>query len=89
MNPREEKERSIAENETFVRLIQAAQDDPKFREKLIAILSLDSFNRKSVLNAFIENMQRDSVTEDLIAAMADLLDDEVAELALKVIEKSH
>ena len=87
MNPREEKEHSIAENETFVRLIQAAQDDPEFRKELIAILSLDSFNRRSVLNAFIDNMQRDSVPEDLIAAMADLLDDDVAELALKEIGK--
>lgn len=80
-----QKHCSIAENETFVRLIQAAQDDPEFREKLIAILSLDSFNRKSVLHAFIDTMQRDSVPKDLIAAMAGLLDDEVAELALSVI----
>lgn len=87
MNPREEKERSISENETFVRLIQAAQDDPEFREKLIAILSLDSFNRRSVLNAFIDNMRRDSVPEDMIAAMSGLLDDDVAELALKEIGK--
>ncbi len=85
MNPHEEKHRYIAENETFVRLIQAAQDDPEFRGKLIAILSLDSFNRKSVLHAFIENMRRDSVPEDLIASLAGLLDDDVAELALKVI----
>ena len=86
MDPHKEKKLPITENETFIRLIQAAQDDPEFREKLITILSLDSFNRKSVLHAFIENMHRDNVSDEMITAMEGLLDDDVAELALKVID---
>ena len=85
MKTSHKKTTPITENETFIRLIQAAQDDPEFRMQIVSILSLDSFNRKSVLNTLIDNMRLNNESEDLIEAFASLRDDDVAEVALKTI----
>ena len=79
------KSRPITENETFIRLIQAAREDKEFHDQIYAILSLNSFNRKSILNTFIDNMRLNNVSEDLIEALASLREDDVAEVALEVI----
>ena len=78
----------IIENKTFIRLIQAAQDDPEFMKQIVSILSLDSFNRKSVLNTFIDTMRLNNESEELIEAFASIREDDVAEVALKTIEGS-
>ena len=87
MKRSDKKTTLITENETFIRLIQLAQDDAEFRKQLITILSLDGFNRKSVLSAFIENMRVGGVSDDLIEALGSLRDDDVAEVAFKVIKE--
>ncbi|MFC1607906.1 hypothetical protein ACFL47_08040 [Candidatus Latescibacterota bacterium] len=83
------KEQPVTDNETFVRLIQAAQDDPEFSRQIIAILKLDSFNRTSLLGAFIDNMRMNGVAEDMIEALASLRDDDVAKTALRIIERNE
>lgn len=80
------KAKSIAENETFVRMIQVAQEDSEFRHELISVLFLDSFNRRSLLNSFIESMRLKKAPGDLIESFANLLDDEVARAVLEVID---
>jgi hypothetical protein len=72
-------------DETFVRLIQLAGEDPKIKEQILWILSLDSFNRKSALNTFIHNMKLKGAPGDFVSAIACFLDDEVAEKALSIL----
>ena len=85
MKSSHKKTTPITENETFIRLIQAAQDDPEFRMQGVSILSLNSFNRQSVLNTFIDSMRLNNESEELIEALASIRDDDVAEVALKAI----
>lgn len=82
------KRKSISEDETFVTLIRVAQEDVEVRKQLLSILSLDSFNRKSALNSFINEMRLRKAPKDFVAAIANLLDDAVAEKALEVIHKA-
>ena len=74
-------------NETFVRLIQVAKEDPEIREKLLSILSLDKFNRKSALHSFLEQMRLMQAPEELRSAIASFLDDRVAEKGLELLGK--
>lgn len=86
MKTSHKKTTPVTENETFIRLIQAAQDDPDFRTQIVSILTLNSFNRKSVLNTIIDSMRLNNVSEELIEAIASICDDDVAAVALKTIE---
>ena len=74
-------------NETLVRLIRVAKEDPEIREQLLAILSLDKFNRKSALHSFLEQMSLMQAPEELLSAIASFLDDRVAEKGLELLGK--
>jgi hypothetical protein len=78
---------SAGVDETFVRLIQIATEDQEIREQLLRILSLDSFNRKSALNTYIQNMRLKGAPGEFISAIATFLDDGVAEKALSLLSK--
>lgn len=75
----------VSDNETFVTLIQLAQEDEGIRRTLIAILSQDEFNRKSMLNTLIQEMKLKSAPADFVGAIGALLDDDVARKASEMI----
>jgi hypothetical protein len=79
---------SVVANEDFVTLIQVAQQDPIIREQLVAILSLDKFNRTSALNTFVEQLQFQKAPKKFTEAIASFLNDSVAEKALSVLKQS-
>lgn len=79
--------RSAGDDETFVRLIQIARDDPEIREKILGFLRLDSFNRQSALNTFIQQMKLKGAPREFVSAVACFLDDQVAENALAILSK--
>lgn len=76
------KPMSAGDDDTFIRLIQIARQDPEIRRKILGILQMDSFNRKSALNTFIQQMQIKGAPRDFVSAVACFLDDQVAEKAL-------
>ncbi len=78
----------ISENEDFITLLRVAREDPEVCKSLKAILSLDSFNRRSLLNTWLEQMQFQNAPSELIQALSGLTDDDVAARALKVIEEN-
>ena len=80
------KHKSVSDNETFVRLIQAAMEDEELRSQLVGILSLDSFNRQSALNRFLVEMRLKQAPQEFVAAIASFLDDGVAEKALAILK---
>ncbi|MFH1490812.1 MAG: hypothetical protein ABII06_18060 [Pseudomonadota bacterium] len=42
--------RPIVDNEKFITLMQVASEKPDVRKRLMTILTLDRFNRQSLLN---------------------------------------
>lgn len=73
--------------EPFVTLMQLAQEDREIKETLMAILSKDEFNRTSILNTYIEEMQLKGAPKSFISAIACLLDEGVAQKAYTVLQE--
>lgn len=80
------KEKPVGENEPFVNLLQVAKDDPEIKNQLIVILSQPGFNRKSILNSYLDELRYKRAPEDLISAIGCLLDDDIAEKALSILK---
>lgn len=81
--------KQIVENEKFIYLMRAASEVPDVREKLKVILSLDSFNRQSILNTWLRDLKLQGAPNDFIEALSFFLDDSIAEKALEVILESE
>jgi hypothetical protein len=77
------------DNEAFVHLVRAAQDDREFRETVCAVLRQPGFQRKSILNSMARRMAAAGVQEDVIRAVSSLTDDAVAEKVLALLEKEN
>ena len=75
--------------EALVCLVQAAKEDPDLRRKLINLLGLDSFNRSSVLNTFLQEIQLQGAPPELIEAIAYLRNEEIATQAKSLLENSE
>ena len=75
----------LTDNESFVVLIQLAKEDEKIKERIIAILKLDSFNRISLLNTIISEMDLKGAPKDFVEAFSYLKDDNVASRAIEII----
>ena len=81
--------RHIVDNETFIDLMRVAQENSDIRKKFIFILKLDSFNRQSLLNTWLNDLRLQGAPKKLIEALSAFLDDDLAEKALEVINKSE
>lgn len=80
------KSKRVAENEAFITLIRVAQEDADVRNQLVAILSLDRFNRESALNTLLNDLRFKQAPEEFVSAIASLLDDDVAQRSLKILK---
>ncbi|MFT4853442.1 MAG: hypothetical protein ACI9YR_001831 [Bacteroidia bacterium] len=67
-----------AHDESFVRLVRVAQDDPSVRQTLMTLLMLDAFQRQSALGSLLETMRLQGAPVDFIEALDCLRDDDVA-----------
>ena len=70
---------------SFKKLVQVMQDDPLINEKVITILKLDSFQRRNVLNNWLEQLRTRKAPENLLNALSYLFDDSIAEEVVKLI----
>lgn len=69
-------------------LIQAAGEDAGLRRQLVVVLRQGAFHRKSMLNAFLEELRLRHAPTGLKTAVACLLDDALAEEALRLLTVS-
>jgi len=81
---------SIAEyndrrHESFINLIQIMQNDTVINKKIIKILKLDSYQRRSVINNWLEQLRKKNAPTNLTQTLAYLFDDIVAEKVLSLI----
>ena len=69
--------------------MRLAQEDPELRKTLESILTLDAFNRKSLLNTWLQDLRLQRAPQDLISALSCLLEDAVAQKALEVLRAAN
>lgn len=74
---------------SFGTLIEIMRDDKDINEKVMAVLRLDSYKRRAILNDWLEQLRIQKAPQNLINALASLFDDKVAEQVLQFIYKYH
>ncbi|MEW6265866.1 MAG: hypothetical protein AB1641_22570 [Thermodesulfobacteriota bacterium] len=79
--------KTVGDHEAFINLVQVAGEDEEIRKRLTAILEQEPFHRKSLLNTWINDMKMRQAPADFVAAIAMLLDDQVAEKLMEVLRK--
>jgi hypothetical protein len=82
---RKKKKQGNDLDETFIRLIQVANEDKEVKDKLLAILSLEKEKRKFMLNTWLQEMKYKKAPSDFLTSISYFLDDDIAERALKII----
>jgi hypothetical protein len=73
--------------EPLKRLIHVMQKDPIINAEVIKILNLDSYQRRSVLNNWLEQLRLRKAPENLLSALCCLFDDKIAREVLVLINK--
>jgi hypothetical protein len=70
-------------------LIQIARKDPVIKHRLINVLQLNSFERRSVLIIWLEQLRLRNSSKDLLDALSCLFDDKIAEKVLTLINEGE
>jgi len=73
--------------EPLKKLIHVMRNDPIIYSEVIKILNLDSYQRRSVLNNWLEQLRRRRASENLLSALCYLFDDKIAREVLVLINK--
>ena len=69
--------------------MNSTKDDPVVNEKVITILKLDSFQRKSILNNWLEQLRKQNALENLQRALSYLFDEHIAAKVLKIFNNQQ
>jgi hypothetical protein len=72
-------------DDPLVVLIAAASDDPEMTAALVAVLGQPAFHRRSMLGTWDEHLRLNGAPSAVIAALARLTDDDLAERALALL----
>ena len=80
------KQRRLSDNDTFVSLMLLGKKDKLIRNRLLFILQVEPFHRKSLLSELVQQMKRNRVSYDFIAAVSSLREDVVADMALQLLK---
>jgi hypothetical protein len=73
------KEGIVSADEVFVTLVRLGQEDEKISKFLKAVVSLDNFERQSLVNTFVSEMALKGAPAEFIKAIAALRDETIAE----------
>ena len=65
------------------------QNDPVIHDKVIKMLKLDPYQRRLVLNNWLEQLRVRHASENLLSALSSLFDDKTAADVLILINKSE
>jgi len=71
--------------ELLKKLVQVMRDDPLINEKIIKLLRMDSFQRRAVLNNWLEQLRIRKAPDNLLQALSSLFDDKIADQVLAII----
>jgi len=73
------------ESDTLIRLIQVMRDDDVINKKVIEMLKLESYQRRIVLNNWLEHLCGQHAPQNLLKALSCIFDDRIAEQILALI----
>ena len=68
-----------------MQLIQIIRDDTETNQRIIQLLKLDSFQRRRVLNLWLEQLHRNNAPLKLTQTLASFFDDSIAEKVLSFV----
>jgi len=77
-----------ANDDNFVTLLSVAHDSPQIRVQLLSILRHTPFQRKSLINTWLEDLKLAGAPPELQNALSALLDEDVADRALLLLQES-
>jgi hypothetical protein len=75
--------------ESFNTLLQVMRDDQLINDKITILLKMESYQRRYILNYWLEQLQRQNAHEDLCQALACLFDNKIASRVLKIISTNQ
>jgi hypothetical protein len=79
------KTRKSNREDSFIQLLSVIKNDAEIRIRIIHLLKLDSYQRRNVLNRWLEQLRRNSTEENLRQSLSCLFDDEVADKTLSLL----
>jgi hypothetical protein len=79
--------RSVAEVQGFIDLLMAACNDAKINATLERLLAMPNDSRQGRVHAWVTDLIIEKAPQQLVEAVACLMDDAVAEKAYEVIYK--
>ena len=75
-------------SEEIACLVKTAMEDPVIKQRILELLQLNSFERRSVLNIWLEQLRLRNASEELLYVLSCLFDDAIAQKTLSLISKS-
>ena len=75
-------------DDNFLTLLSVAQDSPQIRVQLLSVLRHTPFQRKSLINTWLEDLKLAGAPRELQNALSALLDEDVADRALLLLQES-
>ena len=73
-------------SDPFETLIEVLRDDREIKDRVIELVQMDSYKRRTVLNNWLEQLLRKHAPPGMIQALTCLFDDTVAKKLLKKID---
>jgi hypothetical protein len=64
-------------------------DDDEINNRVVQLLKLDSYQRRNVLNRWLEQLRRDNASEKLTQALSYLFDNDIAKKVSIIINRNH
>ena len=75
--------------EDFIRVIQLLDQDPSFKANVLKIISLDSFNRHSMIGALIQDLSLKGAPRNHLNVIRLLADDRICEKILAMYHRNE
>ncbi len=73
----------------FAQLIQIIRNDSEINKRIVQLLKLNSYQRRNVLNRWLEHLRRNSASENLRYALSNLFDDDISKEIFKLINHNR
>ncbi len=73
----------------FKQLMLVMQNDPVIHERIIQMLKLDSYQRRALLNNWLEQLRQNNAPKTLTQILSYLFDDIVADKILRLINRQQ
>ena len=83
------KERPMTADEVFVTLIGVAKEDPKIHSFIMTVITLNDFDRKSLINTFIKEMSLKGAPAEFIKAIAALREPLLVEKVKELLQQER